>query len=255
MNDNHEQDLQTPAKQTQRGIYLLPNLLTTSALFAGFYSIVAAMKGNYETAAIAIFVAMVADGLDGRVARMTNTQSPFGAQYDSLSDVAASGIAPALVIYSWSLHYLGKIGWLVAFLFTATVALRLARFNIQSKDADKRYFQGLPCPSGAGLIASIVWMGSTYEVDGLAVAIPVAFITVIVAGLMVSTIRYYSFKTIDFKGHVPFITIVLAVFLIAAIAMQPPEILFLIFFCYLISGPVITLWQLRRVRKQRNGKG
>lgn len=254
MSDNQEQDIQKQAKPSQRGIYLLPNLLTTAALFSGFYSIVAAMKGIYDTAAIAIFISMIADGLDGRVARMTNTQSPFGAQYDSLSDVAAFGVAPALVIYSWSLHYLGKIGWLAAFLFTATVALRLARFNSQSSDNDKKYFQGLPCPSGAGIIASIVWMASVYDIDGFVVALPVAVITVIVAALMVSTIRYSSFKTIDFKGHVPFFTIVLAVFVIAAIAMQPPEILFIIFFGYLISGPVMTLWQLRRVKRQRNTK-
>jgi len=252
MSDKQQQDLPKPARQMQRGIYLLPNLLTTSALFSGFYSIVAAMKGVYDAAAIAIFIAMVADGLDGRVARMTNTQSLFGAQYDSLSDVVAFGVAPALVVYSWSLHYLGKIGWLAAFLFTATVALRLARFNAQSEEVDKRYFQGLPCPSGAGLIASIVWMGSAYEIDGLYAAIPVAAIAVIVAALMVSTIRYSSFKTVDFKGHVPFFTIVLAVFLIAGVAMQPPEILFLIFFCYMVSGPVMTVWQLHRIRRQRN---
>lgn len=242
-------DPEYPEKISQRGIYLLPNLLTTAALFAGFYAIVAAMKGHFEIAAIAIFVAMVADGLDGRVARLTNTQSSFGAQYDSLSDMAAFGIAPALVIYSWSLYHLGKMGWLAAFLYAAATALRLARFNAQV--ADKRYFQGLPCPSAAGLIASIVWMGSSYEIIGTTIAIPLAGLAIVVAGLMVSTIRYTSFKSIDFKGKVPFITVVVAVFVIAAIALEPPEMLFGLFFLYIISGPILTLWQLRKMRKQR----
>lgn len=236
-------------KISQRGIYLLPNLLTTAALFAGFYSIVAAMKGHFETAAIAIFVAMVADGLDGRVARLTNTQSPFGAQYDSLSDMVAFGIAPALVIYSWSLIRLGKFGWFAAFLYAAATALRLARFNIQT--TDKIYFQGLPCPSAAGLLASIIWITTSYEIQGLVIAVPVALITIMVAALMVSTIRYNSFKSIDFKGKVPFITVVIAVFIIAAIALEPPEMLFTLFSVYIISGPILTLWQLRKVRKQR----
>ena len=248
--DQFNLDLEPPDKTPQRGIYLLPNLLTTAALFAGFYSIVAAMKGYFETAAIAIFIAMIADGLDGRVARLTNTQTPFGGEYDSLSDMVAFGIAPALVIYSWSLFYLGKFGWLAAFLYTAATALRLARFNTQI--SDKRYFQGLPCPSAAGIIASMIWIGSDYEMKGIAMAIPISLLTVAVAALMVSKIRYSSFKTIDFKGRVPFITIVLAVLLITAIALQPPEMLFSIFFIYLISGPVITLWQLRKMRKQRN---
>lgn len=236
--------------QLQKGIYLLPNLLTTAALFAGFYAIVAAMKGLFETAAIAIFISMIADGLDGRVARMTNTQSAFGAQYDSMSDLAAFGIAPSLVLYSWTLSYLGKLGWLAAFLYTAAAALRLARFNTQV--VDKQYFQGLPTTLAAGLMASVVWMGSNYEVDGFIIAAPMAVLTVIVAGLMVSSIRYSSFKTIDFRGRVPFITIVVTVFLIAAVALEPAEALFAIFFSYLISGPAITLWSLRKVRKQRS---
>lgn len=244
-----------PEKISQRGIYLLPNLLTTLALFAGFYSIVAAMKGHFDDAAIAIFVAMVADGLDGRVARLTNTQSAFGAQYDSLSDMVAFGIAPALVVFSWSLVYMGKLGWLAAFLYAAATALRLARFNIQQASNDKQYFQGLPCPSAAGLIASIVWMGWNYELDGAAIAAPVAVLTIIVASLMVSTIRYSSFKSIDFKGKVPFYTVVIAVFIIAAIALEPPEMLFILFMGYIISGPALTLWHLRRVRKLNKNKG
>lgn len=237
------------SKPTQRGIYLLPNLFTTAALFAGFYSIVAAMKGHFDTAAIGILIAMIADGLDGRVARLTNTQSSFGAQYDSLSDMVAFGLAPGLVLYSWSLFNLGKLGWFAAFLYTAATALRLARFNIQV--SDKRYFQGLPCPSAAGLIASIVWMGALYHLEGAHLAMILAPLAVLMAALMVSTIRYSSFKSIDFKGKVPFFTIVIAVFIIAAIALDPPEMLLTLFFLYLISGPFLTLWQLRKVKKLR----
>ena len=236
-------------KPTQRGIYLLPNLLTTAALFAGFYSIVAAMKGHFETAAMAIFVSMIADGLDGRVARMTNTQTAFGAQYDSISDMVAFGVAPALVIYSWSLFYLGKLGWLAAFLYTAATALRLARFNTQV--SDKMYFQGLPCPSAAGVIAGLVWMFASFNVNGPVLAIPISAFTIVVAALMVSTIRYYSFKQIDFKGRVPFFTIVITVFIIAAVALEPAEMLFGVFLIYIISGPVLTLWQLRKMHAQR----
>jgi len=242
-------DFDPSEKTPQRGIYLLPNLLTTAALFAGFYSIVAAMKGVFDGAAIAIFIAMIADGLDGRVARMTNTQTPFGAQYDSLSDMASFGVAPALVLYSWSLIHLGKLGWFAAFLYVAGTALRLARFNTQAHD--KRYFQGLPSPSAAGLIASMVWLGASYGVEGIYIAIPVAVLTIFVAALMVSTIRYSSFKSVDFKGRVPFLTIVLAVFLIAALSLYPPEMLFVLFFCYVVSGPMMTLWKLRKMKKQR----
>lgn len=236
-------------KNSQRGIYLLPNLLTTATLFAGFYAIVAAMRGVFDTAAIAIFVAMIADGLDGRVARLTNTQSAFGAQYDSMSDLVASGVAPALVLYSWSLSSLGKLGWLAAFVYVAATALRLARFNTQI--SDKRYFQGLPCPAAAGMMASIVWLCSGYDLSGELIAVPVMFLTVLVATLMVSMIRYSSFKSIDFKGRVPFITIVMAVFVITAIALQPAEMLFIVFAGFVISGPVTTLWQLRKMRRLR----
>lgn len=236
-------------KHPQRGIYLLPNLLTTAALFAGFYSIVAAMKGQFETAAIAIFVAMVADGFDGRVARLTNTQTSFGKQYDSISDMVAFGVAPALVVYSWSLVHLGKLGWLAAFWYVASAALRLARFNTHI--IEKPYFQGLPSPSAAGIVASVVWLGSAYAINGGLIPIPVALMTICVATLMVSTIRYTSFKSVDFKGKVPFITVVLAVLIIVGIALEPPEILFAVFFVYIISGPFITLWRLRKMRKQR----
>ncbi len=234
-----------------RGIYLLPNALTTAALFAAFYSVVAAMKGFFDVAAIAIFVAMIADTLDGRVARMTNTQTAFGAQYDSLSDMVAFGVAPALVIYSWSLVHLGKIGWLAAFLYTASTALRLARFNTQAHDDDKRYFQGLPCPAAAGVVASLVWLGSEYDIEGFFVAVPVGVLVVLLAALMVSTIRYHSFKQVDFKGKVPFIMAVLLVFVIAMIATDPPHMLFAVLFLYAFSGPFLTLWQKKKIRKNK----
>ena len=246
---SNDQETGNQKQFRQRGIYLLPNLFTTAALFAGFYAIVAALKGHFDVAAIAIFVAMIADGLDGRVARLTNTQTPFGAEYDSLSDMAAFGIAPALVLYSWSFYSLGKFGWMAAFFHTAATALRLARFNTQV--SDKSYFQGLPCPSAAGLAASIVWMGSNYEIAGAAIAMPLAILTILTAGLMVSTIRYASFKSIDFKGKVPFITVVIIVCILTAIAVEPSVMLFALFFIYLASGPIITLWQLRKMRKQR----
>ena len=180
---------------------------------------------------------------------MTNTQTAFGAQYDSLSDMVAFGVAPALVVYTWSLSALGKLGWLAAFLYTAATALRLARFNAQV--VDKHYFQGYPSTSAAGSIASLIWLGSSYEINGVALALPAALLTIIIASVMVSTIRYSSFKNIDFKGRVPFLTVVIALFVIVTIALDPPEVLFGIFIVYVASGPVLTLWQLHKMRKQR----
>jgi CDP-diacylglycerol---serine O-phosphatidyltransferase len=233
-----------------RGIYLLPNLFTTAALFAGFYSIIAGVKGYFDVAAMAIFIAMLADTLDGRVARMTNTQTAFGAEYDSLSDMVAFGVAPALLIYTWSLVHLGKIGWLIAFLYAAATALRLARFNTQAHDQDKRYFQGLPCPAAAGAVAGCCWWGFSYNiVDGMLVAIPSACLTIFVGALMVSTIRYHSFKQFDLRGKVPFIVMLIPILIMTAIALDPPEILFGVFFLYALSGTVVTLWQLRKMRR------
>lgn len=237
-------------KIRRRGIYLLPNLFTTAALFFGFYSIVAAMKSHFDVAAIAVFIAMVWDGLDGRVARMTDTQTAFGAEYDSLSDMVAFAVAPALIVYSWSLHTLGKPGWLIAFIYTAATALRLARFNTQTQDVDKRYFQGLPCPSAAAVIAGMVWCASYYDISGMIVAVPAAIVTFAVAALMVSRVRYYSFKKIDFKGKIPFVMVVILVFVIAGIAIDPPQILFSLFLIYAASGLVMTLWQLRKMRRR-----
>ncbi|MES2217767.1 MAG: CDP-diacylglycerol--serine O-phosphatidyltransferase [Pseudomonadota bacterium] len=240
-----------PKLQKPRGIYLLPNLFTTAALFAAFYAIIAAVKGNFDVAAVAVFIAMIADTLDGRVARMTNTQTAFGAEYDSLSDMVGFGVAPAVIAYTWSLTNLGKLGWLAAFLYTAATALRLARFNTQAHDQDKQYFQGLPCPSAAAVISGAVWLGYSNEIvdGGLFVAIPLAALVIFIAALMVSTIRYHSFKKFDLRGKIPFIMVIIVVLIISTIALDPPEILFSGFFLYALSGPVMTLWQLRKMRK------
>jgi len=239
-----------PGKR-RRGIYLLPNLFTTAALFAGYYAIVSAMQGRFEAAAIAIFVAMVLDGLDGRVARLTNTQSDFGAQYDSLADLASFGIAPSLVMYQWALSDLGKLGWLAAFLYTASAALRLARFNTQVGIADKNYFQGLASPAAAAILAGLVWVGNDYFEPGRVLDIISLVLTASVGLLMVSNFRYHSFKGIDLRGKVPFITMLVLVLVIVLITYDPPVVLFVVFFGYALSGPIITLIQLRARRAER----
>ncbi|OGT21884.1 MAG: CDP-diacylglycerol--serine O-phosphatidyltransferase [Gammaproteobacteria bacterium RBG_16_57_12] len=229
-----------------KGIYLLPNLFTTGCLFAGFYAIVAAMNDRYEAAAVAIFIAMVMDGLDGRIARLTNTQSDFGAQYDSLADMVSFGLAPALVSYVWALSSLGKLGWLASFIYTAGAALRLARFNVQSTVMDKRYFKGLASPSAAALIAGMVWVAHDNDLTGRDMVYG-AFIMTVGAGLlMVSNIFYRSFKDIDLKGKVPFVIIPMVVLIFVAIAADPPLVLFIVFFCYALSGPVMALMRLQQ---------
>lgn len=237
-----------------RGIYLLPNLFTTAALFAGFYAVVAAVKGYFDTATIAVIIAMIADTLDGRIARMTHTQTAFGAQYDSLSDMVAFGIAPALIVYSFSLFNLGKIGWLLSFLYVAGTALRLARFNTQPLDYDKRYFQGLPSPAAAGAVVTSVWLIYDYGVHWGILSIPLGFLTLAMAALMVSRIRYYSFKQVDFRGKVPFFVLFIPILLIVAVALDPPQVLFVVFLSYAFSGPIVTLCQLRRMRKRHQSK-
>ena len=233
------------------GIYLLPNLLTTASLFAAFYSIVASLEAQYEVAVIAIFIGMVAEGLDGRIARMTNTQSAFGAEYDSLSDMVTFGVAPALLLYSWSLQQLGKFGWLVAFIYTAAVALRLARFNTQVETADKRYFQGLACPPAAAIVASFAWVCYQNHWSHVFISVVTAVLAIVTAVLMVSNVRYYSFKELDFKGKVPFLHVLLIVILFVAVAANPSVVLFIGFMLYALSGPLQTLVALQRVRKQR----
>jgi len=206
-------------KDSHSGIYLLPNLLTTASLFAAFYSLVASMKGQYEAAVIAIFIGMIADSLDGRIARLTNTQTEFGAQYDSLSDLVTFGVAPSLLLYQLTLSQLGKFGWLVAFVYTASVALRLARFNTQLETADKRFFQGLPCPSAAAVLASFAAICYQNEWEHyLFISVLTAILTLAAAVLMVSNLRYYSFKEVDFKGKVPFVYVLIMIILFVAIA-------------------------------------
>ena len=237
--------------QRRRGIYLLPNLFTTAALFSGFYAIVAAMQSHFEPAAVAIFIAMLLDGLDGRVARMTNTQSDFGAEYDSLSDMVSFGLAPSLVIYQWALSDMGKMGWLAAFIYTAGAALRLARFNTQVGIADKRYFQGLASPAAAAIIAGMVWVGHDYELTGRAINITAWVVTLLAGLLMVSNIRYHSFKGLNLKDKVPFVAMLLIVLIMVLVSYDPPVVLFSVFALYALSGPVLTLLQLRQRREER----
>jgi CDP-diacylglycerol--serine O-phosphatidyltransferase len=242
-------------RPSRRGIYLLPNLFTTAALFSGFYAVLAAVNGKFEHAALAIFVAMLLDGLDGRVARLTNTQTAFGAEYDSLSDMVAFGLAPSLVMYIWSLSSLGKLGWLAAFIYTAGGALRLARFNTQVGTADKRYFQGLPSPAAAAVIAGSVWVAVEYGISGSDVSYVAALLTVMVGLLMVSNVRYNSFKEVDFRGKVPFFSIVVIMLAFAVLLVQTQLVLFLIFLVYAASGPLLTLFHLRRRRAERKQAG
>ena len=218
-------------KVRHRGIYLLPNLFTTAALFSGFYAIINGMNGQFASAAIAIFVAMVLDGLDGRVARLTNTQSAFGAEYDSLSDMVAFGVAPALVAFEWALGSLGKVGWMVAFIYVAGAALRLARFNTMVGSADKRFFIGLASPAAAAVVAGTVWAFSDFGIKGSNMAFVVALVVAAAGMLMVSNIKYHSFKDLDLKGRVPFVAILVVVLVFAVVFSDPPRILLLIFLC------------------------
>ncbi|MBE9526408.1 MAG: CDP-diacylglycerol--serine O-phosphatidyltransferase [Proteobacteria bacterium] len=235
-----------PVKKN-RGIYLLPNLFTTGALFGGFYAVIAAMNGHFEAAAMAIFIAMVLDGLDGRVARMTHTESDFGAEYDSLSDMVSFGVAPALVMYTWSLSNLGKVGWVACFIYVVSAALRLARFNTQVGHADKRYFQGLASPVAAGFVVGFVWLCTENNYSGEQMSY-LAFLVTIGAGiLMVSNVKYRSFKDLDLKNKVPFVSILIMVLIFTTIVYQPPFILFAIFALYTFSG--LFGYLLRKINK------
>jgi len=238
-------------KPFEKGIYLLPNLMTTLALFAGFYAVIAGMNDQFELGAIAIFVAMIFDGLDGRVARMTNSCSAFGAEYDSLADMVSFGLAPALLVYQWALHDFGKLGWLVAFIFTVGAALRLARFNTQVGIADKRYFQGLPSPAAAALLAGFVWMIETNNIHTGLESLMVLVLTVVSGLMMVSNIRFSSFKELNLKDKVPFVTLLLVVLVFVVITIKPAMILFIVFFGYLLSGPIVTLRVIQQKRALR----
>lgn len=243
-------------KVRHRGVYLLPNLFTTANMFAGFFSIVCAIQGSFTQAVIALFVAMIFDALDGRVARMTHTESAFGAEYDSLSDMVAFGVAPALLAYQWALSEMGNAGLTIAFIYTACAALRLARFNTQIDVVDKRWFIGLASPAAAGVMAGMVWSVNSFGDGGVTGAdLPMAAVMlfgifVAAAGLlMVSNIKYYSFKDLDLKGRVPFVAILVIVLAFAVVFSDAPRMLLLIFMAYAVSGPVQFVLQLRKKNK------
>ncbi|WP_462114130.1 CDP-diacylglycerol--serine O-phosphatidyltransferase [Lysobacter xanthus] len=238
-----------------RGIYLLPNLFTTGGMFAGYFAIIAAAQGHVADACIAVFVAAILDGLDGRVARLTNTQSEFGMQYDSLADLISFGLAPSLLMYHWALASLsldgatpGKIGWIASFLYAACAALRLARFNAQVGQVDKRWFIGLASPAAAGLVASFVWTCDAFGLDGRELRYVALGVAVAAALLMVSRMRYFSFKGGGPRNdRVPFLAIVVVLAVLVAVAIDPPTVLFTIFALYALSGPVYWVW--RRLRR------
>ncbi|ABF07802.1 CDP-diacylglycerol---serine O-phosphatidyltransferase [Cupriavidus metallidurans] len=250
--DPDEHDLEY-VRPRRRGIYLLPNAFTTAALFAGFFAIVQAMNMRFDVAAIAIFAAMVLDGMDGRVARITNTQSAFGEQYDSLSDMTSFGVAPALVMYEWILHDLGKWGWIAAFVYCTCAALRLARFNANIGVVDKRFFQGLPSPAAAALVAGFVWLAIDNKLPVKELWMPwVAFGITLYAGLsMVSNAPFYSGKALDVRYRVPFGMMVLVLVLFVVVSSDPPVALFGLFVAYAISG--YLLWAWRTLHGQRGG--
>ncbi|MES2740621.1 MAG: CDP-diacylglycerol--serine O-phosphatidyltransferase [Pseudomonadota bacterium] len=230
----------------RRGIYLLPNAFTTAALFCGFYAIVMAMDQRFQHAAWAIFIAMILDGLDGRIARLTNTQSEFGAQYDSLSDMVSFGAAPALVMYEWSLQGLGKMGWLAAFVYCAGGALRLARFNTNIEVVDKRFFQGLPSPAAAAIVSGFILLMVDLEVPGRTLSW-VSWGLALFAGLtMVTNVPFYSFKDVNFRKSVPFIAVILIALMFALVSIDPPKVLFAIFVLYGISGYAVFFWRMAK---------
>ncbi len=239
----------TAARPRRRGIYLLPNLFTTGALFAGFFAIVQAMDGRFEMAAVAIFIAMILDGLDGRVARMTNTQSAFGAEYDSLSDMVSFGVAPALVMYSYALRDMGKLGWIAAFVYCAGAALRLARFNTLLAVQDKRWFMGLPSPAAATLVAGFIWVMVDNHIKGDEVRWLAWGLTLFAGITMITSLRFYSGKDINLKKSVPFVVIVLVALGFGLVAVDPPAVLFLLLLAYGLSG--YLYWLRRRLSRKR----
>jgi len=240
---------QEKERKPPKGIYMLPNLVTLAALFGGFYAIVMAMNGRFDLAALGVFCAMVLDGLDGRIARMTNTQSAFGEQMDSLADMVSFGAAPALIAYEWALRGLGRWGWIAAFVYCACAALRLARFNVNTAVVDKRFFQGLPSPAAAALVVGFLWLMIELEVSGPTVAWPM-FVMCLYAGLtMVSNVPFYSFKDLQVRRSVPFVVIVLIVLAIGVVNIHPPTVLFGTFMLYGLSG--YAVYGLRKARGLR----
>jgi CDP-diacylglycerol--serine O-phosphatidyltransferase len=246
--DDHEEEVSVDGKTVRkRGIYLLPNLFTTAALFSGFFAIISGMHGNFENAAIAIFAAMIFDGLDGRVARLMNAQSKFGAEYDSLADMVSFGVAPALVVFSWALADLGKFGWAVSFIYVACAALRLARFNTQIETADKNYFTGLASPAAAAVMAGLVWVcaeegwvepGVHFELEVFA-----GLLMALCGLLMILNVPYSSFKGIDFRGRVPFVVMIGVVFIFGLVSVDPARVLLAAAMIYALSGPVQAVYR------------
>ncbi len=247
MNDFNQRK---PMSIRRRGIYLLPNLFTTAALFSGFYAIVQSMNNRFEYAAVAIFIAMVFDGLDGRVARMTHTQSEFGAEYDSLSDMVSFGVAPSLLMYEWAFKDLGKLGWFAAFIYCVCAALRLARFNMNIDVVDKGHFQGLPSPAAAALVSGFVWVLLDNGYAGNDVRWIAAALTVFAGLSMVSNLRFYSFKDFNLRKSVPFIVIFLLAMFFVVISSYPAGVLFLLFLAYSLSGYVFWLLDLRKSKQK-----
>lgn len=242
--DEHIEEVsENGEKVTRRGVYLLPNMFTTGALFGGFFAIISAMNGSFANAALAIFAAQILDGCDGRVARMTNTESAFGVEYDSLSDMVSFGLAPAIVMYSWALQPLGKWGVAAAFVFAACAALRLARFNTQVGESDSQYFTGLASPPAATLVASGVWLGSSLELT-IELSIIAALIVSFVGLMMVSNFKYQSFKGLDKNRRVPFVAMLITMGVCIAVFINPPVVLFTFAFTYALSGPLAWLWSL-----------
>ncbi|MFT6093126.1 MAG: CDP-diacylglycerol--serine O-phosphatidyltransferase [Pseudohongiellaceae bacterium] len=249
--DEHEEIVSEGGKKIRRrGIYLLPNLLTLSALFAGFYAIIAGMSGNFNEAGWAIMIAAICDGLDGRIARLTNTQSEFGAQFDSLSDMVSFGVAPSLIMFSWGFGPLDRLGWAASFVFVSCAAIRLARFNVQLGTADKRFFVGLQSPLAAGIVTFVPWVAHKYGVEVTPlIAYLAATLTIFTGLLMISNYKYFSFKELNFKGTVPLMVFVFAVVFLVVVAQNPHEVLLLGAVLYGASGPIIWLYNNRFVKK------
>lgn len=251
MSDNSNNVHPIDARKPAKGVYVLPNLFTTAGLFAGFYAIMQARLGHYEAACLAIYVAMVMDILDGRLARLTNTMSDFGSEYDSLADMVSFGVAPALLVYDFALSQLGRAGSLIAFIYIACAALRLARFNVQKSD-DKHHFIGVPSPGGAAMVASVVWVCIDYNIEPGSITVALAVMVSLVAFAMVSNIRYRSFKDVDFRDQMPFIGLIVLVLVIAVIYFDPPLAFLVIGVIYLTSGTISSC--LRMIRRRRRAR-
>jgi CDP-diacylglycerol---serine O-phosphatidyltransferase len=248
-----------PTRAVRRGVFLLPNLLTTGTLFSGFYAIVAAIDGHFEHAAQAVFAAMLFDGLDGRVARWTHTETAFGKEYDSLSDLVAFGLAPALLVYQWGVQRLaeynavwGRIGWLVTFFYAAATAFRLARFNARTATVDKRFFEGLPSPSAAAVVAAFLWCAHLYQIEGLTGLIAAFAVTALIGALMVSRFYYSSFKGVKLTGRVRFTYAIVIPLTFVIIALRPEVVLLALFGGFALSAPLAAFW--RKLRR-RSGEG